>query len=232
LKIFTNNRKTILSLDFERERTCPTICSYCYVKQTETLYPAYSRKIVANYELAMKNPDAFATELNLEYKKAKRSKSKTYSQLHKLPVRIYGSGDYIPQHLKFISKLDFKYYIISKSLTMSTMSYHRKQLLMLPKLTKLVLSFDADNLTNYTNVKNLFGKDRIGFSFTGTTNEFVAAKQKGYKFTIFFNTEKNKKSILNARKHKEQCPCDTKLIPSAGACTKCNKCWRSSVKLS
>lgn len=232
MKRFTKNKKTILSIDFERARTCPSICSYCYVETSERIYKAYSTKITVNYEQALKSSELFAQELNAEYIKARKSRSKDFKRLHKLPIRIYGSGDYIPAHYNFISKLDFKYFIISKSLTMSTMTLHLNKLLKLKNLTKINLSFDQDNLHNYKNVRHLFGRDRIGFTFTGTHTQLQSAKNKGYKFNIFFNIEKNKKSITFARKHKEQCPCDTKLIPSEGACSVCNKCWRSSVKLS
>lgn len=225
---FTDNRKTILSVDFDRTHTCPQICSYCYVETTEKLYKAYKTKITTNYTDSLSDPTAFAVGLNNEYKKARESKSKKYTKLHKLPVRIYGSGDYIPIHYEFISRLDFKFYIISKSLTMSTMKYHLTKLLKLNKLTKIILSFDKDNIKNYKNVKQYFKKDRIGFSFTGTPEEFIMYKKSGLEFNIFFNTQKNKKNIAVARLQKEQCPCDTKLISSVAACTTCNKCWRSS----
>lgn len=230
MKILTNNTKTILSLDFNRDKTCPSICSYCYVDKLERIYPAYSSKLTSNYEQALQSPETFASIINAEYKKARKSKSKAYAKLHKLPLRIYGSGDYIPAHYNFMKHLDCKFYIISKSLTMSTMSYHRTKLFKLNNLTQIVFSFDSNNLQNYKNVKQLYNRDRVAFAFTGTPQEFTNSKTQGLKFNIFFNTAKNKSSVLLARKHNEQCPCDTDLIPSSGACTVCNKCWRSSVK--
>lgn len=222
-KAFTVNRKTILSVDFDRMNTCPQICSYCYVNTTEKIYSGYLQKIKRNNQWALNNPEEFADTLNKEYSKVETSRK--FDKL-KLPIRLYGSGDFIPVHYKFISKLNFPFYMISKSLTMKYMTSFIPVLLELENLTSIVLSFDKDNISNYENVKEWFGKDRIKFSYTGLYEEYVNLQD--YKFNIFFNIKKNKAEISKARLIKEQCPCDTKLIKSEKACTICNKCWRST----
>lgn len=225
MNIFTNNRKTILSVDFHRN-SCKNICSYCYVDTLERIYPAYKKKLETNYNKALTDPESFATSLNEEYKKALQSKSKKYSRLNKLPIRIYGSGDFIPVHKKFLEKLTFKYFIISKTLTLKSTDAIRKELLNINNLQSLVLSFDNDNINNYSNVSHLFKSNKVKFSFTGTNEDINRHKASGLKFNIFFNIDKKQSSIKLARNHKEQCPCDTKLIKSDEACTYCNKCWR------
>lgn len=100
------------------------------------------------------------------------------------------------------------------------------EVLKLPNLTSVVLSFDEQNLKNYTHAVKFFGQDRITFAFTGKPKEFEVLKEK---FNIFFNTSDKKLDKLYTRKFKEQCPCDSGLLPSAQACSHCNKCWRSSL---
>ena len=99
LQVFTKNSKTILSVDFNREQTCYQICEYCYVTNLERIYNTYADKIKRNDNLAKDNPKTFAQQLNTEYTKIRRSSSKQYVRVENLPVRIYGSGDFIPEHL-------------------------------------------------------------------------------------------------------------------------------------
>lgn len=228
LTVFTANSKTVLSLDFDRHKTCGQICSYCYVANIERIYLAYKRKIERNHVFASTQPTPFAAALNTEYWKLKNSKNKNWKHLNKLPVRIYGSGDYIPIHYEFLKDLNFKYFIISKALTGQFMKPHLEKLLLLPNLTKVVLSFDSINLQNYTFVQHLFNKDRIAFGYTGLADEFARVKTS-YKFNIFFNTSKKKVERAKSRKFTEQCPCDSGLMKHDLSCTKCNKCWRSSI---
>lgn len=94
MQVFTKNSKTVLSIDFDRISTCPQICSYCYVGNMERIYPTYKAKIERNANLAKENPGNFAEQLNNEYGQLRKSKSKNYLNLNKLPVRVYGSGDY------------------------------------------------------------------------------------------------------------------------------------------
>lgn len=227
-RILTRNSKTIVSLDFDRFKTCPQICSYCYVATTERIYKAYSAKLKTNYELALNDPKGFAEQLNSEYTKLKNSKSKDVQLINKLPVRIYGSGDYIPIHYEFMKNLDFKFYIISKSLTLSTMEKQIESLLKLDNLTSIVLSLDIDNKANYEKIKKFKNIDRLKISFTGTNEQYEERIAKGEKYDIFFLISDKKVDREYARKFKEQCPCDTRLIAHEAACTKCNKCWRSS----
>lgn len=228
LKAFTSNSKTILSVDFNRNTTCPQICNYCYVENMERIYPAYSAKINNNYEWALNTPDNFAAQLNTEYWKLRQSKAKAWKRLNTLPVRIYGSGDYIPIHYEFLSKLTFKFFIISKSLTLKTMLVHINKLMDLPNLTSIVLSFDKQNIKNYNNVKNFYKNDRFKFAYTGMPEEFEEIK-KLYNFDIFFNIGRKKVDLLKSTNFKEQCPCDSGILAHNESCSFCNKCWRSSV---
>lgn len=227
LQAFTSNRKTLLSIDFDRTNTCPQICSYCYVENTERIYKAYATKIKKNYTWALNDSVDFSNTLNKEYWQLRNSKTEKLKKLKTIPIRIYGSGDYIPGHFKFIEKLNFPFFIISKSLTLKTMASQLKDLLNLDNTTSIVLSFDKDNIKNYANVKHLFNTDKIKFSYTGLPEEFTNIKAN-YKFNIFFNISDKKAQKLLSRQFVEQCPCDSGVLSSEGACTNCNKCWRSS----
>ena len=202
------------------------ITNYCYVENLERIYKAYSKKIQANYEIALATPEIFGAQLNNEYRKLRNSKSDKWKRLGKLPVRIYGSGDYIPGHLKFLNILNFIFYLISKSLTSPLMENQLNELLKLPNLTSVVLSFDEKNLKHYAHATKFFGKDRIAFAFTGKPKEFEVLKEK---FNIFFNTSDKKLDKIYTRKFKEQCPCDSGVLASKEACSHCSKCWRSSL---
>jgi hypothetical protein len=228
LKAFTGNRKTVLSVDFDRFTTCPQICEYCYVGTTERLYPAYASKIKRNADWAVTHPKQFSTQLNTEYKKLRHSKSKKFYRLDKLPARIYGSGDFIPEHFEFLKQLDFKFYVISKSLTSKNLLGYLDVLLTLPNLTKIILSLDNQNIFNWSLIKQYYKKDKFGISYTGTVDDFKNHKSNGIKTTIFFNISKKKSEKLRVQKLKEQCPCDSGLLESTNACSICNKCWRSS----
>lgn len=225
--ILTANSKTVVSVDFDRIKTCPQICSYCYVGNMERIYPAYATKIQSNYSLALNSPDDFAKQLNKEYWKLRTSKAKTWKSLKKLPVRIYGSGDFIPIHFKFLSKLTFKFYIISKALTNKSMKPLLDDLLLLPNLTSIVLSFDGDNKDNFSNVSSYKNKDKIRFAYTGLPQEYKQIDFKNYD--IFFNISDKKINKIAAREFKSQCPCDSGVLAHKEACTVCNKCWRSSI---
>ena len=228
-KAFTTNTKTILSVDFDRFKTCPQICDYCYVGNIERFYPAYASKLMRNTKWAIDDPKDFAKNLNQEYAKARKSKSKVTHKLDKLPARIYGSGDFIPEHLAFMTELDFKFYIISKSLTSLELLGYIPVLTSIPNLTKIILSLDNQNLGNWHNIKEYYKLDKFGISYTGTVDDFNIVKAQGIQTTIFFNTGRKQVDRQRARKFREQCPCDTGLIKSEKACATCNKCWRSSV---
>ncbi len=228
VKAFTLNSKTIVSLDFDRFKTCPQICDYCYVGNTERLYPAYKAKITRNAKWANKDPEGFAEQLNHEYRKLRRSSSKQTARLEKLPARIYGSGDFIPKHIDFMKLLDFKFFIISKYLAHPLRKQYVNKLLEIPNLTKIILSLDNQNIQHREYVHEYYGKDKFGISYTGMVDDFVSLKDAGLKSTIFFNISKKKADRLKSQEHKEQCPCDTGLLAAAKACSFCNKCWRSS----
>ena len=105
---FTMNSKTLLSVDSDRFKTCPQICDYCYVGNLERIYPAYKSKLTRNTDWAKKDAAGFAAALNNEYRKYRKSSSVKFERLDKLPARIYGSGDFVPEHLEFMKLLDFK----------------------------------------------------------------------------------------------------------------------------
>ncbi len=229
LECFTGNQKTILSIDFDRGSTCLQNCSYCYVDNMERIYPSYLSKIQRNTKQVKDDPVAFAKRLNEEYTKARKSKSKQFNRLDKMPVRIYGSGDYIPGHYQVLENLNFKFFMISKNLTTPAMRSHIPKLLTIPELTTLRLSFDASNISNYDAVKQYYGKDRIGFCYTGMADDFQQQKDAGYKFDVFFNISHKHSEIDKAKLHKEACPTDVGDLKLQKACTHCNRCWRSSV---
>ncbi|MBC8408599.1 MAG: hypothetical protein H8E12_07765 [Rhodobacteraceae bacterium] len=227
-KAFTQNSKTILSIDFDRFKTCPQICDYCYVGNMERIYPSYKEKIERNYEWAKDRPADFAQTLNTEYLKARKSSSAQLQRLEKLPVRIYGSGDYVKHHYEFMKELDFKFYIISKSLTDPGFYTQIDKVIQLDNLTTVCLSFDQQNLINYKAVSHLYKKDKIKFAYTGAADEFNVIKDT-YSFDIFFNTSNKKIEKEKSRQIKEQCPCDSGALTHAKSCSVCSKCWRSTV---
>lgn len=226
---FTKNSKTILSVDFDRRGTCPQMCDYCYVDNMENIYPAYLDKIQRNNSWAIDNADNFARQLDNEYRKARRSRSKQMKGVEKLPVRLYGSGDYIAEHYDFISKLSFNFYIISKSLTMSSMKKELERVRQLPNLTRIVLSFDNENIKNYDGVKKLYKEDGIQFAFTGTSTDWdIQTNFNKREFGIFFNIGKKKVDKTFNKTVKESCPALAGKLEHNKACSVCNKCWRSS----
>lgn len=229
LECFTGNQKTVVSVDFDRGSTCLQHCSYCYVDNMERIYPSYLAKITRNSETVKADPVDFAERLNKEYGKARNSKAKQYERLNKLPVRIYGSGDFIPEHLAFLQNADFKFFIISKNLTTDGLRDYIDELLKIDNLTSIQLSFDMANIGNYEKVKHLYGQDRIGFSFTGLSDDLTRLKEEGYQFNVYFNIAKRKAEYEKARLHREACPADAGKLKLQKACTHCNRCWRSSV---
>lgn len=228
-KAFTMNSKTLLSIDFDRFKTCPQICDYCYVGNMERIYPAYKAKISHNVEWAKSNPKDFAQALNQEYRSYRKSKSRKLQRLSKLPVRIYGSGDFVPEHLEFMKQLEFKFYIISKTLTDPKMDKWLHRLITLPNLTKVILSMDDTNMQNFAHTKKYYKQDKYGISYTGYADNFDNWKTVGFFSDIFFNISKKKIEREKSKKIKEQCPCDSGSLKHDLSCSYCNKCWRSSV---
>ncbi len=193
------------------------------------MYKAYLPKITRNAVLAKTSQKEFAEKLNMEYWKLRKSKSRKMQVLSKLPVRLYGAGDYIPEHYDFISKLSFKTYIISKNLTLLSYKEELIKVLALDTVTKVILSFDRSNISSYTTCAHLFGSDKIGFAFTGLPDEFLKIKQQYPNFNIFFNISNKKSEKDKSKMIKEQCPCDSGGLKLEDSCSKCNKCWRSSI---
>ena len=227
--LFTENQKTILSIDFDRQNTCLQFCSYCYVENMERIYPTYLNKITINSQNAKQGPIEFASQLNKEYIKARGSKSKKYIRLEKLPVRVYGSGDYLKEHFKFLNHLDFKFFIISKNLTRKEYTGEIGKLLKIPNLTSIVLSLDDQNiLSSYHRVKKYKKQNKLKLCYTGMPDAFKSWKESGIEVDIFFNISKKQVERLKSREFKEHCPCDSGLMKLAQSCTLCSKCWRSS----
>lgn len=227
---FTENQKTILSVDFDRESTCIQICDYCYVETMERIYPAYLDKIKRNsaFMTTKQGQIDFAERLNMEYEKARNSKSKMLQRLDRISVRIYGSGDFITEHYEVLKRLKFKFFVISKNVTTKGLKSYIPKLLSLDNLTSLCLSFDNQNMTTYKGVKSYFNKDKIKFMFTGLPDSFQSWKNMGLEFNVFFNIKKTKVEKMKARSFKERCPADVGEMKLQKACTYCNKCWRSS----
>jgi len=168
LEAFTVNQKTILSVDFDRGSTCIQKCDYCYVNNMERIYPTYLAKIRRNTKMVERRPEEFARKLNEEYEDAKKSRAKAFDRLDHLPIRLYGSGDFIPQHLKFIKNLDFKFFMFSKNLIRKEYEGYLGAFLQdIPNLTRINLSFDLSNLGNYQGIVNTFGSySKLGLCFT------------------------------------------------------------------
>lgn len=194
----------------------------------ENIYPAYLGKIQRNNSWAKDNSDNFARQLNTEYKKARKSKAKDMIGLANMPVRIYGSGDYIREHYDFLSKLTFKFYIISKSLTIADMQDELNKLQQLDNCTRIVLSFDNQNIKNYDAVKHLYKTDGIQFAFTGDKDDWTVQEWNNRQFGIYFNTGRKKVDKEFSKAVSKSCPDLADKIPHDKACSICNKCWRSS----
>lgn len=226
MDLVSTNTKTIFSVDFDRTYTCNSICDYCYVGNTERLYKAYLPKIKFNTKAAISSPTEFAKKLNSWNLKQKKSKSKPSKAYNKTLLRMYGSGDYVPGHYKFLELLDFDYYIISKNLTLTTMVSQLDLLLALPHTKSIVLSFDNKNIANYQALQLYFKHPKITTSFTGTSKDFADILKTGKIFGIFFNISKKKKDKALAATFKENCPCTVGTLKSKGACTVCSKCWK------
>lgn len=228
---FTENQKTILSIDFDRNSTCMQICDYCYVENMERIYPAYLGKIKRNseYMKTLKGRIEFAERLNMEYEKARNSKSKTLQRLDRIPVRVYGSGDFIEEHYEVLKKLNFKFFVISKNITTKKLRSYIPKLIAIDNLTSLCLSFDNQNMTTYNHVKSYFNKDKIRFMFTGLPGSFQTWKSMKFKFNVFFNIKKTKLEKEKAKSFLERCPADVGEMKLQKACTYCSKCWRSSI---
>jgi len=197
----------------------------------ENIYPKWKEKIYRNALKAKETPKQFADKLNLEYNYLINSKQKKLRRLSKIPIRIYGSGDYISEHFDFLTNLRFPHFIISKNLTTKKYINEIEKLDKYDKnLTSIVLSYYINNIDNYIIKNNLkIQNTRIKLSFTGNSEEYYKVINKGFKFDIFFNTLRTKQGIEQSRKIKEQCPCDSKLIEHNESCTYCNKCWKPNL---
>jgi len=227
MKAFTKNSKTILSVDFDRRSTCGQLCEYCYVANMERIYPTYLAKTQRNAEQAKDNGQKFAKTLNDEYRKLKNSRSKALKRLSKLPVRIYGSGDFIPEHSWFLVDLEFEFFVISKNLTTPDYKLYVERLLSLENLTTVVLSFDKNNLSNYKGVSGYQKNPKVKFAYTGTADEYKEVFESDKDFDIFFNISKKKVEMEKSTLYKEACPCDSGKLPHAESCSYCNKCWKA-----
>ena len=195
----------------------------------ERIYSAYADKIKRTERWARERPEEFAEKLNEEYRRIRRSQARAFEGVERLPVRIYGSGDYIPEHYEFLKLLDFNFYIISKSLTRDIMKQEREKLLGLDNLTNIVLSFDNQNISNYDDVVHLLGEDRFRFAFTGIADDFLIQRDfNGREFGIFFNIGEKKTDKQASSAIRESCPTDSGKLEHSKACATCNKCWRSS----
>jgi hypothetical protein len=194
----------------------------------ERIYPAYGDKIRRNTDEALASPEAFAAELNLEYQKFRKSSAKDLEGLEKLPVRIYGSGDYVREHLEVLKRLNFKFFLISKTLTEPDFEEDLEQLLQLPNLTSIVLSFDKHNEGNHSGIRHRFNQDKIKFSYTGLVPEFSEAQSSGTSYNIFFNISNKNADKALSKGFSQRCPADSGDIPLQKACTKCHKCWHST----
>ena len=99
----------------------------------------------------------------------------------------------------------------------------------LPNLTRIVLSFDNENIKNYENVKHLYRQDGIQFAFTGESEDWIIQTEFNNRdFGIFFNIGKKKSDTEFNKSTKQACPALAKKIPHDKACSVCNRCWRSS----
>lgn len=199
-------------MDFAKA-TCEQRCSYCYVDTLVNIRKAYGVKISKNYISMKLDPLKLAQEANKEYKKLKTN----------ISVRAYGAGDYKPTHYTFFENLDFSTYLISKNLTKQKYQTDLLNLLALPNISSIVLSFDEQNINNYTYCTQYRNHPKIKFCYTGLPTEYSNIR-KSYKFDIFFNTKKSRAARTQANMYSESCPCGTGQLQNTGACSICKRC--------
>ena len=109
------------------------------------------------------------------------------------------------------------------------MEKHLDKLLTLPNLTRVVLSFDLQNIENdRKHLQELRKKDsRIAYAFTGMADDYTS--QVGHTFDIFFNISRKQAELQKSKKIKASCPCDSGAIAHYHSCASCSKCWKSAV---
>lgn len=181
----------------------------------------YTSNTDKNCEMATENPEDFAQQCNNTLRKLKTSKAKDWQALKiGRPIRIYGVGDYVPQHYEFLKELDFDFYIISKSI----IRYKEiDKVLQLNNLSKLVLSYYSGNLNLYTT--EYYEEPKINYAFTGTSEEFSNALANRGHFDLFYNIEKNKAGYAAAKQYRNACPVDSGRLELAEACVTCSRCY-------
>ena len=212
--ILTKNSKTGWSLDFDRRSTCEHNCTYCYVTQMEKIYPAYYAKVVRNGKMAKWQNGKMIKMLNEEVIK---------KQL-KAPLRIYGGGDFQPEHMEIFRNIAVPCYIISKNLTLEKNFEFLKELILIKNVTKIILSYDVQTLhRNRPNIES----DKIKYCFTGTVEQYKEYVENKLNFNIYFNTKKTKAAKALAALIPVACPCDAGCIKHDLACLQCKRCWET-----
>lgn len=214
------NSKTEISLDFSRDITCTYKCAYCYVKGMVSRMSTYEPKVIRNAIMAKDTPTEFSSLLNKEYRQLE-NKLKLDNNFS---VRIYGGGDYLPEHYEFLKLLDFKYYIISKALAQSSYIDELAKVVTLDNTTSVVLSFDKYTLANQGHAnacKNML--DKIKIAYTGTPIDFKNLDGKEH-VDIFFNILKTNQSKEDAKEFAASCPCATGAEELKSSCTRCKRC--------
>jgi len=224
-QILGTNGKTLISMDFDRHTTCQSLCEYCYVGRIEWRQH-WRQKITRNANAVRENPVNFAKQANTDYTTIKLNAKNTVRE--RLPhsiTRIYGAGDFEPCHLTMFKNLNFKFYIISKALTRKENTSNLLELLKIKNLQKVNLSYDLNNLGNYTKLQH----PKVQRCFTGTPDEYDSISSK-YTFRIFFNRSKKHVDLRKYLKYKNRCVGYSKESTKEYICTHCKKCWNRNKK--
>lgn len=216
MPILSDNSKTGLSLDFDRASTCEHNCSYCYVKGVELRSPNYRKKVIENGKMAKWQNEKMVKELNEELT-GKHEKGKLLA-----PLRIYGGGDFQPEHMVIFEKIAFPCYIISKNLTKEKNFKYINQLTNINNVTKIILSYDVETLHRE---RPTIKSNKILYCFTGEVEQHKQFVENKYTFDIYFNIRKTAKAKNLAAKIPTACPCDAGCIGHALACLGCKRCW-------
>jgi len=212
--ILTKNSKTGWSLDFDRKSTCEHNCRYCYVTQMEKIYPAYYDKVVRNGKMAKWQNGKMIKMLNEELEKKKL----------KTPLRVYGGGDFQPEHMEIFRHIATTCYIISKNLTLKKNLEFLKELISIKNVTRILLSYDTQTLHRN---RPIIESDKIKYCFTGEVEQYKEYVENKFNFDIYFNVRKTKAAKAIAAFISIACPCDAGCIKHDLACLQCRRCWES-----
>lgn len=219
--ILMTNKKTGFSvMDNVPQLVCFGSCPVrrkCYDVKILKLRPNVLVSRARRHYFMISNPSEYAAQAVREIRKLRDKKGVT-------KIRIYTGGDYSPFQLPILRSIiravpDVTFYMISKMIR--GFKAHAIELLRLPNFF-LNLSEMADFQFG-AEWAELRDHPRVNSVYTLLPDEtdFAGAKASD----IVFNVTKAKKAIAKYKLNKlPLCPCDSKDIPSKGACDNCGLC--------